>query len=329
MSLVVDIHTHMLNKDWLALLKEHGGPRYQVKDVGVHRDLIHMDGAPFMTPLPEMFDYDLRIKNMNKARVDVAVISLTCPNVFWGGPEVSARAARLMNDDMAQAQRAYPDRVRWFASLPWQYPQAALEELKRARALGAAGVVVLGNIDGKSLTDPAFAEIWTALDANDVPVFLHPTAPPGVALMDMATYNLIPPIGFTFDTSLALARCIYDGFFDRYPNLRLIAGHGGGALPFLVGRLDICHERIPACGAKTGDRPRNYMRRLYVDTVVFTQGALQMCVDVCGPENVLYGSDYPHNIGDMIGCLARVDALPEGTRHPVRGGNAARIFALT
>jgi aminocarboxymuconate-semialdehyde decarboxylase len=327
-SLVVDIHTHMLSREWLALLKAHGGPRYEVKAGGGVADLIHMDGAPFMTVLPEMFDYDVRVKNMNKAKVDVAIISLTCPNVYWGGREVSAQAARLMNDDMAAAQRAYPDRVRWFASLPWQYPDLALAELARARKNGAAGVVVLGNIDGKSLTDPQFADIWKTIDEQHVPVFLHPTAPPGVALMDMATYNLIPPIGFVFDTSLAIARCIYDGFFDRYPNIRLIAGHGGGALPYLVGRMDVCHARIPACGAKTSERPRNYMRRLYVDAVVFTQGALQMCVDVCGPENVLYGSDYPHNIGDMIGCLARVDALPEGTRQLVRGGNAKRIFGL-
>lgn len=328
MSLVVDIHTHMLSREWLALLEQHGGPRYAIKRGGGGPDVIHMDGAPFMTVLPEMFDYDVRVENMNKAKVDVAIISLTCPNVFWGGREVSAQAARLMNDDMAAAQRAHPDRVRWFASLPWQYPDLALAELARARKNGAAGVVVLGNIDGKSITDPQFANIWTVIDEQRVPVFLHPTAPPGVAMMDMATYNLIPPIGFVFDTSLAIARCIYDGFFDRYPNIRLIAGHGGGALPYLVGRMDVCHERIPACAAKTSERPRNYMRRLYVDSVVFTQAALQMCVDVCGPENVLYGSDYPHNIGDMIGCLARVDALPIGTRQLVRGGNAKRIFGL-
>jgi len=135
-------------------------------------------------------------------------------------------------------------------------------------------------------------------------------------------------VGFTFDTSLAIARCIYDGFLDRYPNLKLIASHGGGALPYLIGRLDICHERIARCRARTQERPSNYMRRVFVDTVIFTQEALEMCVKVCGPDNVLYGSDYPHNIGDMTGCLARVDDLPEGIRHLVRGGNAQRIFDL-
>jgi aminocarboxymuconate-semialdehyde decarboxylase len=319
----------MLNKEWLALLRQHGAPRYGVKSVGALPDVIHLDGAPFMTPLPEMFDYEARIRNMDKARVDLAVISLTCPNVFWGNAEVSLAAARIMNDDLAVAQRAWPDRIRWFCSLPWQHEEAALAELERSLGLGAVGVMVLGNIAGKSLTDPAFANVWRAIDAKKLAVFVHPTAPPGVAEMDTATHNLVPPIGFVFDTSLALARCIYDGFLDRYPNLKLIAGHGGGALPYLVGRLDFCHERIPTCGARTKEKPSNYMRRIYVDTVLFREDALRMCVDVCGPENVLYGSDYPHNIGDMTGCLARVDALGGELRHLVRGRNAAAVLNLS
>ena len=146
--------------------------------------------------------------------------------------------------------------------------------------------------------------------------------------MGLHEFQLTAPIGFTFDTSLAVARCIYDGFFDRYPNLKLIASHGGGALPYLIGRLDICWDNIPAARAKTAEPPRNYMRRIYVDTVVFRQDVVDMCVSVCGPDNVLYGSDYPHTIGDMAGCLSRVDALPDQARHQVRGANAQRIFKL-
>ena len=166
MSVVVDVHTHMLNKDWLALLREHGGPRYSVTQVGALPNVIHLDGAPFMTPLPEMFDYDLRIRNMNKVKVDIAIISLTCPNVYWGRPEVSLRATRIMNDDLAAAQLRYPDRIRWFASLPWQYADLAIAELAQARKAGAAGIVVLGNIAGKSLTDSDFVAVWQAIDGS-------------------------------------------------------------------------------------------------------------------------------------------------------------------
>lgn len=146
--------------------------------------------------------------------------------------------------------------------------------------------------------------------------------------MDVRTHNLVPPVGFVFDTTLAFARMFYDGFLDRYPNVKLIASHGGGALPYLLGRLDICHEKIPACRARTETPPREYLQRIYVDSVVFRQEALDLALAVCGPENVLYGSDYPHNIGDMAGCLARVDALAGGVRDRVRGENARTIFPI-
>jgi aminocarboxymuconate-semialdehyde decarboxylase len=328
-STVVDVHTHMLSRPWLESLKQHGGPRYSVKEAGGIPDVIHMDGAAFMTPLAGMFDWDMRIKAMNKGGVDISVVSLTCPSVYWGSEDVSAKTASLMNDDFAAAQTAHPGRIRWYATLPWQYPQRAVAELERAIGKGAVGVMVLANIAGKSLTDPQFASIWEAIDQRGLPVLVHPTAPPGVADMDMATHGLAASVGFTFDTSLAIARCIYDGFLDRYPNLKLIASHGGGALPFLAGRLDICHAKIPASSARTSEKPTNYLRRIYVDSVVFAQNALQMCVETIGPDNVLYGSDYPHNIGDITGCLGRVNALAEGVRQSVRGKNALRIFNIT
>ncbi len=115
--------------------------------------------------------------------------------------------------------------------MPWQYEALALAELERAVAAGASGVMVLANIDGKSLTDPAFAAIWRAIDARALPVLVHPTAPPGVADMDMTRFQLTASIGFTFDTSLAVARMIYDGFFDRYPKLKVSPGTEVGRSP--------------------------------------------------------------------------------------------------
>ncbi len=327
-SPVVDVHTHMLNKAWLELLEQHGKPRYTYVPVKGGLKAIHLDGAPFMTPVPNMFDWEARIANMSKAGVDIAITSLTCPNAYWGSPEVSLKAARVMNEEMAKAQKTWPDRIRWFASLPWQYEKPALEELQRACDAGAVGVMVLANIDGKTLTDESFRNIWAEIDRRALPVLVHPSAPPGTAELGLHEFQLTAPIGFTFDTSLAIARCIYDGFFDRFPNLKLIASHGGGALPYLVGRLDICWENIPAARSKTKQPPRDYMRRIYVDSVVFRQDVLDMCVSVCGPDNVLYGSDYPHTIGDMPGCLSRVDALPDPVRKKVRGDNARRIFRL-
>jgi len=326
MSGVIDVHTHMLNQAWLKLLEKHGRPHYTLKAVTGGLRAIHLDGAPFMTPVPEMFDWELRIRNMDRVGIDVSVVSLTCPNVFWGSAAVSLEAARVMNDEMARARKDWPERIQWLCSLPWQHEKAALAELKRALKAGACGVMVLANIGGKPLIDAAFEKIWRAIDQAKLPVLIHPTAPPGVREMQMEQFQLTASIGFTTDTTLAVARMIYDGFFDRFQQLRIIASHGGGTLPYLIGRMDQCYEHIPACRTKTREKPSLHARRIYADTVVFTDEALAMAVSVFGSGNVLYGSDYPHTIGDPIGCLARVDRLPAGTRERVRGANARRLF---
>ena len=326
MTPVIDVHTHMLNHAWLKLLEKHGGPKYTLKAVAGGLRAIHLYGAPFMTPVPEMFDWDQRIRNINKAAIDVSVVSLTCPNCYWGGEKPSLQAAQTMNDEMARAGKTWPDRIQWFCSLPWQYPAAALKELQRALRAGACGVMVLANIDGRQLTDPAFAPVWKAIDKAKLPVLVHPSAPPGVREMQMTEFQLTASVGFTFDTSLAIARMLYDGFFERYLEVKIIASHGGGAIPFLIGRLDQCYEHIPACRAKVADKPSLYLRRVYADSVVFTDDTLAMAVRSFGSDNVLYGSDYPHTIGDPLGCLARVDRLPDGVRERVRGSNALRIF---
>lgn len=326
MVAVIDVHTHMLNDKWLEMILKHG-ENYSLVEMHGQRVFQH-DGAPFMTLMDPMFDYAMRIKDMDKAGVDIAVVSLTCPSVYWGGEKISTQAAVIMNDDMAVQQEIYPDRIRWFATLPWQYPEKAVSELDRACKKGAAGVFVSANVCGMSLTDPFLKPIWDAIDAWQLPVLVHPTTPPGVGQMDMQRYNLVPSVGFVFDTSMAVARMIYDGFLDRYQKLKIIAAHAGGFLPYIAGRLDICYENMPACREAISSTPSTYFDRIYFDSVTFQQGSLELCLDVAGSDNVMYGSDYPHNIGDMKGCLSRVNALPSNQRDAVRGKNAMRIFGF-
>ncbi len=324
---VIDVHTHMLSDQWLARISEFGGPDYAVKSLK-GQDVIHMHEAPFMTLMPGMFDFEMRIKNMKKAGVDIAIISLTCPSAYWGGEEVSTQTSMIMNDYFAAQQAIWPDHIRWFATLPWQYPERAIAELNRAHAAGAVGVFVSANVVGLSLTDPLLAPIWAAIDDKELPVLIHPGAPPGIAEMDVQRFNLTASVGFMFDTTLAVSRMIYDGFFDRYKKLKIIASHGGGYLPYIIGRLDFCHLNMPPAREVIEQPPSSYLSQIYFDSVVFTQEALDLCVSVAGPDNVLYGSDYPHNIGDMAGCLTRVDALPADQRSRVRGDNALRIFNI-
>ena len=325
---VIDVHTHMLSLQWIELLRASGG-RYTVKKNAAREECIYVEDAQFMTLFPGMWDYDLRIRKMDEAGVDIAIVSLTCPNVYWGDAATSLRAAQLVNDSMAEQQRLRSSRIAWIASLPWQFPDLAIQELARAVAAGAVGVMVLANIGGRNLTDPFFARVWQEIDRLALTVLVHPTMVQGMEAMDLGELALAGVVGFTWDTTLAFTRMIFDGFFDRYTKLRLIASHGGGTLPYVAGRLDRCFEKIPACSAKIKEKPSNYLQRIYYDTVVYETAALELCLKVAGdPDNLLFGSDYPHNIGDMSGCLARVRTLPEDQVQRITHKNAERIFKM-
>ncbi len=324
---VIDVHTHNFTRGWLDLLRQHGG-LYHLKMRPDGRQEIFRGDTPVAIPQPGHFDYDLRIRIMDESGIDLSIVSLTCPNVYWGGEDVSCRAARDSNDTMRDAQTAYPDRIRWFASLPWEYPQAAIEELKHACHNGAVGVMVLANIAGRSLNDPFFAPIWAEIDARALPVLVHPTDPPGTDLMDMGKYDLSWSVGFMFDTTLAITRMIFDGFFDLYPNLKLIASHGGGALPYLVGRFEKGDEVELPQRRRMQRKPTDYLRHIYYDCITYNPGALQYLISVVGADRVMFGTDWPHQVHDTKGAFANTARLPEDQTSAVRSRNARRIFRL-
>ena len=326
---VIDVHTHILSQSYVDLLNAYGGPLYEVKVDKSSLPAVHRSGAPFMTLTSGMFDLQERIRAMDAAGVDIGIVSLTCPNVFWGDRDASCRAAQVMNDHIAGTARDYPGRIYGLANLPWQHPEDAVVELDRAcDQLGMVGVMVLANIAETPLTDPYFAPVWEAIDRRGLPVLVHPTTPPGIDVMDLTPYNLVASVGFMLDTSLAFTRIIYDGFLDRYPNLKLIASHAGATLPYIGTRLDRCYEMMPACRERIAEPPTAYLRRIYYDSVCYSEDALALCIKAGGADKVMYGSDYPHNIGDMEGCLARVNALPAEIVEDVRHKNAERIFKL-
>jgi len=325
---VIDVHTHNYTEGWLRLIRARGGPDYEIKESADSPMTLFRRGASFGPLEPAHFDFDLRVRNMKAAGVDLAIVTLSAPSAFWGGEATSTEAARIANDEFRAAQAAHPSHIRWMATLPWEYPAAAVAELARAAKAGALGVLVLGNINGRHLTDPLFAPIWKAIDERALPVLLHPTVPPGAEELDLGRYALVGSIGFMVDTSVAVVRMIFDGFFDRYPNLKLIVSHAGATLPYIAGRLDRVFETAKRARAAIARPPSEYLRHLYYDAVCYRQEALQMCLDVGGESRVLYGSDYPFNFGDMKGCLARVDALAGPARAKVRGDNARRMFGL-
>ena len=324
---IIDVHTHMLTRHWLDLLRTRGDP-YSVQVRPDGRDEIYRGPTPVMFPQPGHFDYDERMRTMDAAGIDVSIVSLTCPNVYWGGEEVSCEAARESNTSMAEAQRTYGDRIRWFTSLPWEYADRAVEELGRSCDEGAVGVMVIANIAGRSLTEAAFEPIWAEIDRRALPVLVHPGEPPGTDFMDMGMYDLSWLVGFMFDTTLAMERMIFDGFFDRYPNLKIIASHGGGALPYLVGRMTKGDDVELAERRRMTAKPIDYLRRIWYDCITYDLGALQYLVSVVGAERVLFGTDWPHQVHDITGSLANTGALPPDQRDAIRGENALRLFAI-
>ena len=204
MSIVIDVHTHMFTRSWLDLLRKHGGPDYEVAPSLDSPDTVHYKGASFNVLEPLHFDLEARIENMAAAGVDMAILTLPAPSVFWGPGNISLEAAQTVNDDYARAQEKYPQQIRWMASLPWEYPELAVPELARACEEGAVGVLTLGNINGKHLTDELFAPIWQAIDDRALPVLLHPTVPPGTLELGLSQYAMVASIGFMVDTSVAV-----------------------------------------------------------------------------------------------------------------------------
>ncbi len=324
---VIDVHTHMFTHQWLKLLQEKSGI-YNVQTRPDGQREIFRGNTPVVLPQKGHFDWELRIQHMDQAKIDISVVSLTCPNVYWGGEEISVQAAREANDNVADAQSRYPDRIRWFASLPWEYPQRALEELERSCAKGAVGVMVLANVAGKSLTDPMFAPIWKAIDDRKLPVLVHPTDPPGVDAMDMTKFDLSWSVGFMFDTTLAITRMIFEGFFDQYPNLKIIASHGGGTLPYLVGRFEKGDEVELPQRRQMKRKPTDYLRHIYYDSITYDLRPLQYLISVVGHEHVMFGTDWPHWVHDTKGAFAHTAALPEAQMHAIRSRNAERIFGF-
>ena len=322
---VIDVHTHMYSRRWQEQLKAANDENVKVRP-GPNGDSMVYRWAPIGSLGPDMFDWDARIAKMDAAKVDIALISLSAPNVYWGTREISAQAARDINDEFAAAQHKYDGRVRWFASLPWSNADDAIAELRRAKKQGAVGVCTLTNILGTALTDERYRTIWREIEAMRMPTFIHPTLPfnDGMGLNGGALANAI---GFTTETSLCFSRMIVEGFMDAFPKLDMIACHGGGALPFLAARIDRCWDKmIPE--KKNKDAPTSYLQRLYFDSIVYDQKTMDHLVDFVGAARVLYGSDYPFSLGDMPGILARVDALPAEQRDKVRSGNAQKLFDL-
>jgi aminocarboxymuconate-semialdehyde decarboxylase len=206
-------------------------------------------------------------------------------------------------------------------------PDAALSELHRCLdELRFQGVILLSNIRGRALTDPAYRPFFEEANRVGLCVFLHPMLP--LHSEPFNEYVLGPLVGFPFDTTLAVARMCFDGMLRDLPNIRWIVGHLGGAIPYLMERLDNGFRDFAECRAKIDELPSVYLKRLYYDTVTFSSHALQMVRGLVGADHMVMGSDYPHLLGSIDRAVSSIESLdiPAAEKERIFSGTALSIL---
>src|ERR1700720_4698886 len=272
----------------------------------------------------------LRIREMDEAGIDLQVMSETAPAAQRLDPESAVRLARRSNDYLHEAVRAHPDRFAGFAALPTPDPRAAADELERTvTKLGFKGAMIMGLTHGRFLDEKEFWPIFERAVALDVPVYIHP-GPPHRAVVD-AYYKDFPdlvgaPLAFTVETLTHAVRLIRRGVFDAYPGLKIIIGHLGEALPFLLWRVDNTLKRYTNLARGFADYAREHF---YVTTSgAFSNTALQCTIAELGVEKIMFSVDWPF-MSNMPGRKF-MDAAPisETDRALIFGGNARKLLNL-
>src|ERR1043165_118317 len=317
----LDLHTHFYTDRYFEAIRDLPS-EYSFAESSTGQTIITYRGARFFGVTPAMTDVSQRIEDMERVGIDIDVVSLSTPNVFFAPPEHQLSVARMINDAYAELIATHPTRFKGFASIPMDAGEDALEELHRAmEELKLNGVVLLSNIGGKPLTSPQYREFFAEANRMKVCIFLHPMLPANADAF--REYVLGPIIGFPFDTSLAVARMCYDGMFADFPDIRWIVGHLGGAVPYLMERMDNGYRDFPECRAKIDKLPSIYLKRWYYDTVSFSPHALMMVRNLVGAEHMVMGSDYPHLLGSIDRAVSSMEALN------IREEERERIFSTT
>jgi predicted TIM-barrel fold metal-dependent hydrolase len=293
-------------------------------------------GGPASKLLEQLYDVgDKRIAEMDAARIDMQILSITSPGTEQLETAEAVAVARETNDYLAEAMRSHPERFGGFAALPTADPEAAAAELERTiRDCGFKGAVINGHVNGRYLDDKFFWPIFERAEALHAPIYLHPTPPPKPVIE--ASYSGFAPIvtemfagpgwGWHIETALHALRIILGGTFDRYPGLQLVVGHMGETLPFMLQRVDM----MPVAMTKL-NRPISYYLRENIHYTFsgfnFTPAFLNLFLEV-GVDRIMFSADYPY--ASMVQARAFLDQLPVSTadRERIAHGNAERLFGI-
>ena len=307
MSVKFDLHTHYYTQEYFERIRDLPS-EFSFAKSPTGQTIITLRGARFFGVTPAMTDVAKRIEDMDRVGIDVEVVSLSTPNVFFTSAEHQPAVARMINDAYADLIVMHPKRFKGFASIPMDAPESALKELHRAiNDLKLNGVVLLSNIGGNALTAREYRPFFEEANRMKLCIFLHPMLPANSE--PFREYVLGPIIGFPFDTSLAVARMCYAGMFEEFPDIKWIIGHLGGAIPYLMERMDNGFRDFAECREKIDKLPSVYLKRLYYDTVSFSPYTLKMVRDMVGADQMVMGSDYPHLLGSIDRAVSSIENL--------------------
>ena len=322
------------------------GRRARVIDTHAHcyfQDALDLMGAdakgvlPPVRGVPEHFlaqDDVLRTRldAMERMGVDLQVLSI---NPFWYRKDRDTAEAicRIHNERLAELCAREPKRFAAFASLAMQHPDLAVRQLEHAvRELGLKGAAIGGSVDGRDFAHAEYHPVLAKAQELGVTLFIHPQSTPQLAERFRGNGWLSNVIGNPLDTTIALQKLIFEGVLDRFPDLKVLAAHGGGFLGSYAPRMD----RSCAVSPQNGDpaivlrgRPTEYLRRLHFDALVFTPEALRHLVAEVGASQVVVGTDHPIPWEeDPVGHVMSTPELSDDDRLAILGGNAARLLGL-
>ncbi len=324
----IDFHNHFYPTEYLKKLEEWGH-RYEFTHDANGLKIVKEKGARFLGITPQMEAAERRIEDMDRYGIDIQVLTLSTPNVYFSTRKRNLYLAQMTNDYFAELVQKYPKRFIGFCSVPLGNPDDAIAELHRAvKDLGMKGVVLGTNIQGTHLHVKEYWPFYEQVHRFRLPVFLHPMVPLHPATM--AEWPLVPLIGFVMDTTLTVTKMVYSGLFEKYPDLVLILPHMGGTIPFLYERIDNGYRAFPDVKAGLPKLPSEYLKNFYYDTVSFHIPSLMCGYQTFGADHMVLGSDYPHVIGDMSRSVSTIESLkiPEEDKAKIFGENGKKILKL-
>jgi aminocarboxymuconate-semialdehyde decarboxylase len=305
----IDIHSHVIpDRIVAAIAADPRRFRARVEGEGPARKIIHDQG--YVYPLFEEFrQVEAKLSAMDRKGIDISVISPAPPMFYyWADADLALEVAGLVNDGVADMVGARPDRLRGMATVPMQHPDAAVAELERVvRAYGFKAVEIGTSIEGAQLAEERFRPLLRRASELNVFVFAHPYYVG--AKSGLESYYLTNLIGNPLDTTVMLANLMFSGRLDELPELKIVLAHGGGFIPYQIGRLVHGHAVRSETNGISKSSPKDLLKRIYFDSLVFDPQALRYLIDLVGADHVCIGTDAPFDMADD-NPRATIDAVP-------------------